>query len=272
MTRAPAPAKINLALVVGPRRGDGKHELTTIYQRIDLFDRVSVEPSSRLRVRGFGDDTLVARALAALADAAGVEPRWQATIRKRVPVASGLGGGSSDAATALRLANATLDVPLSRERVHELARDVGADVPFFLCHGPQLGTEDGTQLTEVDLPQDYWIVLLLPARVRKASTAAVYRLFDERDGASGYDDRRGALLELVPELRRSRDFARLPPNDVARSPLEDELRSLGAVHAAVSGAGPAVYGVFVQRAAARRARWRLCTRGRTWLTVPAWYG
>ncbi len=107
MTRAPAPAKINLALVVGPRRDDGKHEVATILQRIDLCDRVTVEPAQSLEVQGFARDTIVARALSALADAAGVRAAWRARIEKRIPVAAGLGGGSSDAATALRLANET---------------------------------------------------------------------------------------------------------------------------------------------------------------------
>ena len=272
MNRAPAPAKINLALLVGPARPDGKHEVTTLLQRIDLFDRIRIEAAPRLRVHGFCDDTIVAGALRELADAAGVEPAWEATITKRVPVAGGLGGGSSDAATALRLANATLPRPLPPDRLHELARRLGADVPFFLVHGPQLGRGDGSDLEPVELPQDYWIVLVLPRRDRKNSTRDVYARFDERDGAHGYESRRDALLALLPTLRRPRDLARLPANDLATSPLEDELRALGAVHASVTGAGPAVYGLFGHYAAARRARWRLRSRGRTWLTVPAWYG
>ena len=272
MNRAPAPAKINLALLVGPQRPDGKHEVTTLLQRIDVFDRVRVEPAPRLRVRGFPDDTIVARALSELAAAAGVAPRWEATITKRVPVAAGLGGGSSDAATALRLANRTLPQPLSDERLRDLATRLGADVPFFLGHGPQLGRGDGSDLAPIALPQDYWIVLVLPWRERKRSTADVYARFDRRGGADGYDSRRDALLALLPTLRRPRDLALLPENDLASSPLEHELRSLGAVHAAVTGAGPVVFGAFVHYAAARRARWRMRHRGRTWLSVPAWYG
>ena len=272
MNRAPAPAKINLALLVGPTRPDGKHDVTTLLQRIDLFDHVRVERAPRLRVTGFPPDTIVARALAELAGAAGVAPRWEAAITKRVPVAAGLGGGSSDAATALRLANATLPQPLADDRLRELAKRLGADVPFFLGHGPQLGRGDGSELAPIDLPQDYWIVVVLPWRERKHSTADVYARFDRRDGANGYESRRDALLALLPTLRRPRDLALLPANDLASSPLEDEIRALGAVHASVSGAGPAVYGLFSHYGPARRARWRLRSRGRTWWTVPAWYG
>ena len=112
--RAPAPAKVNLALVVGPLRDDGKHELVTVYQRVGMSDRIDLTPAAQLRVDGFPGDTLVREALEALAVRAGVEPRWHATIEKRLPVAAGLGGGSSDAATALRLANDTLTEPLPK--------------------------------------------------------------------------------------------------------------------------------------------------------------
>ena len=113
MRRAPATAKLNLALVVGDVRDGGKHEVTTVLQRLALADRIGIEQASSLSVAGFEDDTLVRAALAALAEAAGVRPRWRAHIDKRIPVAAGLAGGSSDAATALRLANATLPEPLA---------------------------------------------------------------------------------------------------------------------------------------------------------------
>src|SRR5215831_3902805 len=132
MTRAPAPAKINLALVVGPLRDDGKHEVLTILQRIDLVDRIELDEAPELRVEGFAEDTLVSAALNRLAESAGTEARWRVRIEKRIPVAAGLGGGSSDAATALRLANETLPDPLPGEELRRLAADLGADVPFFL--------------------------------------------------------------------------------------------------------------------------------------------
>ena len=137
MKRAAAPAKINLALVVGPARPDGKHEVATVLQRVDLGDRVTIEPATTLTVTGFTGDTLVREALGSLAAAAGVEPRWRATIAKRIPVAAGLGGGSSDAATALRLANETLDNPLRSGELHSLAAGLGADVPLKDQSGAQ---------------------------------------------------------------------------------------------------------------------------------------
>lgn len=272
MNRAPAPAKLNLALVVGPLREDGRHEVATVLQRIDLADRVSIEPAAELRVEGFAEDTLVRAALERLAEAANREPRWHARIWKHVPVAAGLGGGSSDAATALRLANETLAQPLSPECLHGLAAGLGADVPFFLTSGPQLGTGIGTELGRLELPQDYWVVLLLPHDQRKLSTADVYTDFDRRDGAAGFEERRVRLRDALAKAKRPRDLAELPPNDLAASPHAERVLQLGAFRADVSGAGPAVYGLFLQRAQAAAAERDLRALGRTWVTVPTWYG
>jgi 4-diphosphocytidyl-2-C-methyl-D-erythritol kinase len=270
--RAPAPAKINLALVVGPARADGKHEVATVLQRVDLADRVEVRSAAALAVDGFAGDTLVRDSLQALAAAAGGEPRWSATITKRIPVASGLGGGSSDAATALRLANETLETPLPPGELHALAASLGADVPFFLADGPQLGRADGSELEPLELPQDYWVVLVLPHGAVKPSTASVYAAFDGRDGALGWEERRRQLETALAAVRRPRDLAAMPDNDLATSPVSAELTRLGAFRAGVSGAGPVVYGLFHHKRQAEAARRGLRGAGRTWLTVPVWYG
>ncbi|HEY2327843.1 MAG TPA: hypothetical protein VGH52_10200 [Gaiellaceae bacterium] len=264
----PAPAKINLALVVGPRRPDGKHEVATIYQRVDLCDRVRVEPAATTTVEGFAGDTIVRGALAEL----GAPHGWRVRLDKKIPVAAGLGGGSTDAATALRLANAQLEQPLAPERLHALAAEIGADVPFFLHDGPQLGTGDGTELARLELPQDFAVLLFLPHGEVKRSTAQVYADFDARRGEDGWEQRLGELRASLAVLRRPRDLATLPPNDLASSPWSGELLERGAFRADVSGAGPTVYGLFNHRADARRAGRDLKRAGRVWATVPAWYG
>lgn len=272
MSRAPAPAKVNLALVVGPLRDDGKHEVLTVLQRIDLVDRIEVEEARELRVEGFVEDTLVSTALRKLAETAGVVPGWRVRIEKKIPVAAGLGGGSSDAATALRLANQTLDEPLSGEELLRLAATVGADAPFFLADGPQLGSGDGSVLEALDLPQDFWVLVLLPRETAKTSTADVYAAFDARRGPAGWAERRQLLLDGLAKVERPRDLAALPPNDLASSPLTDEILAAGAFRADVSGAGPALYGLFHQRRDAESARRRLRRLGPTWIAAPAWYG
>jgi 4-diphosphocytidyl-2-C-methyl-D-erythritol kinase len=266
MTELAAHAKINLALVVGPLREDGRHEVTTVLQRISLADRIALEPAADLRVEGFAGDTLVRGALERLAASRGVPAGWAVRIEKRIPVAAGLGGGSSDAAAALRGANATLAAPLPEVELAALAASLGADVPFFLSEGPQLGEDDGTRLTRLDLPRDYTVVLVLPDGQSKPSTASVYAAFDARDGAAGYDRRRARLLEALG----AGDLAGFPTNDLASSPLATDLVALGAFRADVSGAGPAVYGLFHDCGRAAAAARALGGRGRVWLETPAW--
>jgi 4-diphosphocytidyl-2-C-methyl-D-erythritol kinase len=234
MMRAPAAAKINLALIVGPTRDDGKHEVLTILQRIDLVDRIEITDAPVLGIDGFPDDTLVRAALERLAAAAGVEPRWRVMIEKHIPLAAGLGGGSSDAATALRLANGSLAESLPADELHALAAGVGADVPFFLTSGPQLGSGDGSELSLLDLPQDFWVVLLFPRGTSKSSTADVYAAFDARDGARGWDERRQSLLDALSSVTSAGDLDALPPNDLASSPLTAEIRAAGAFRADVT--------------------------------------
>ena len=138
------------------------------------------------------------RALESLAAAAGVEPRWHARIEKRIPVAAGLGGGSSDAATALLLANATLDAPLPAAGSTRIARALGADVPFFLDPGPEARHRRRLDArAAVDLPQDYAVVLLLPDGAEKESTARRLR-----------------------PLRRSGRLRRTPRPHCSRSPAD----------------------------------------------------
>ena len=270
--RAAAPAKINLALVVGPAREDGKHEVATVLQRVDLGDRVSIEPAAALTVTGFAGDTLVREALASLAAAAGVEPRWRATIAKRIPVAAGLGGGSSDAATALRLANETLDKPLPPGDLHSLAADGWRGRPVLPGRRPT----DRTR-----------------RRVRARSGRPAAGLLDRRRPSARRDE--GVDRRRLPPFRRPRRRERLEDTHAtlqsalaageaaprscgtpAKRPRviapRGELLRLGAFRADVSGAGPAVYGLFHHRRHAGAARRALRSTARTWLTVPVWYG
>src|SRR5262249_16405526 len=163
----------------------------------------------------------------------------------------------------LRLANALLQEP--RSDLPEIATGLGADVPFFLTAGPQLGEGTGTTLRPVTLPAAYWVVLVAPHGATKASTGAAYPAYD---GAQGFAQGRAGLVEAV----EAGEVAAVAPNDLVSSPLAAELRELGAFRADVTGAGPTVYGLFLDRADAAAAGRALRHAGRTWLTVPAWYG
>ena len=268
MSVARAFAKINLGLVVGPLREDGKHELVTALQRIDLCDEIALEPADELAIDGFPHDTIVRGALEALARVAGVDPAWRIRIEKRIPVAAGLGGGSADAAAALALANARLPRTLSANELHGIAAEIGADVPFFLRDGPQLGTGDGTELQPVELPSDYHVVLVVPRAESKVSTGVVYAAFDERYGATGFDARAAAFRRVLASVVTATDLAALPRNDLASSPLTEKLTSAGAFRADVTGAGPTVYGLFERPDDARAAADALAGAGRTIVSRP----
>ena len=112
------------------------------------------------------------------------------------------------------------------------------------------------------------MLLVLPDGQPKESTRAVYRAFDERGGAAGFDERRAAVLTALSRASALRDLAHLPRNDLVSSPVAAELEKLGAVRADVSGAGPTVYGLFEHPADAERAATTAGTAGRTWLARP----
>ncbi len=264
-----AHAKLNLALVVGPMRADGKHEVATVLERLTLTDGVSVRLSEETRVTGFADDTLVQAALEQMTPRADGSIRFEARIDKRIPIAAGLGGGASVAAAALRRSDGLRDEPLAQDDREAIAASLGADVPFFLRTGPQLGTGDGTTLADLALPRDYTVLLVVPNGASKSSTANVYAAFDARRGETGFAERRAHLFETLDGVRASKDLADLPPNDLASSPLARELRGLGAFRADVTGAGPVAYGLFVDRDSAERARASLESRvARTWIAEP----
>jgi 4-diphosphocytidyl-2-C-methyl-D-erythritol kinase len=255
--------------VVGPRRDDGKHEVVTVLERLRLADTIAVRRAESTSVEGFAEDTLVRNALDVVAREADESSRFAARIEKRIPVAAGLGGGSSDAATALVLANGLLAEPLPTDRLELLAARLGADVPFFLHEGPQLATADGTALEPIALPRDYAVVLASPDGVLKESTRAVYEAFDARGGEAGFELRRDELRRALAHVRTASDLGLLPPNDLASSPLAPELVRLGAFRADVTGAGPVAFGLFADEASARSVAAALAADVRTWVTRPA---
>jgi len=189
-------------------------------------------------------------------------------------VGIGVDAHAFSAAAALRLANPTLPEPLAPDRLHALAAGLGADIPFFLEPGPKLAKGAGERLTALDLPQDFWVVVALPRAVQKGSTAEVYARFDELGGGPGFEEREAALQAALGEIRHARDLAALPTNDLAEAsgaaPLAAELRAAGAFRADVSGAGPAVYGLFEGLAEARSAAHGLGRRARAWTAAAVW--
>ena len=197
----PAHAKLNLSLEVHGVRQDGRHEVTTVLQAISLHDLLLVEPASNTELQGGHPDDLVLRAQRALEVAAGRKLPTRFRLFKRIPAGAGLGGGSSDAAAALRGLTAIhgLEVDL-----HPLAAELGADVGFFLRGGTALAEGIGDQLHALPTARD-WYAIAWPGL--EVSTAAVYRRWDEVGGEGKNELTRAALAE-EPRLEA---FARRLP-------------------------------------------------------------
>ena len=234
--KALAPAKVNLLLRRRAAARDGYHELASLIRR---------STSATRRARGRGATT-VAGFPAATRSCARARPARRASGSRRLrraarqapPGRGRAGGRERRRGRRPRLANRLVATPLEAPALLALAATVGSDVPFFLVDGPQLGSGDGTTLEPVDLPQDFWIVLRRPEGRAEAVDRRRLRRLRRRDGGAGWDERRAALLAALAAVRRPRDLAALPPNDLAGSPLTDELRGLGAFHADVSRRRP----------------------------------
>ena len=288
------PAKVNLQLSVGPPRGDGYHDLVTVFHAVSLFDEVTVRPADRASVRVTGEGAAsvpagrsnlavrAARALASVALARRSKPAVHIDIRKRIPVAAGLAGGSADAAAALVACNELWGTGLTHAELREVAATVGSDVPFALLGGTAIGQGRGELLTAALTTGTYHWVLAFSSGA--LSTPEVYAACD-RLRAAGPSGARyatapanpatrgtsapGAAAEVGPpalstELMsalRSGDSAAVGPllsNDLqaAAVSLRPGLRrtleagkEFGALGAIVSGSGPTC--AFLARDAAR---------------------
>ena len=261
--RLPAFAKINLCLHVMGRRPDGYHELRTIFQAISLRDTLEF---SRMPPPGIiletddpalptGPENLVYRAIDAIACEIGFRGGIHARLQKRIPIARGLGGGSSDAATALvgtlRLAKQKL--PL--DRLMEIAAGLGADVPFFLFGGRALAVNRGDEIYPLENGTKQTIVVVSPRDIGVSTKDAYQWLSAELTNRAkapniwGFcalcwsrqqtvsNDFEGPVFSRHPRLRE----------------IRDGLLKRGAANAALAGSGSAVFGVYRNPARARRA-------------------
>lgn len=222
-----APAKVNLFFEVLNRRSDGFHEIETLMAPITLLDTLAIEndPTGRVSLdvswaaglskQRFpsaesgandelenlpeGDANIVVRAVRLLAEAAGIARGAKIRLVKRIPSAAGLGGGSSDAAATLAAANCVWNLGWPRERLAEIAAQLGSDVPFFLGDGPAICRGRGERIEPVDGPRGLHLVLVRPPE--GLSTAAVYSACKPAD--------RPQAIEPVVDAWSRRDWASL---------------------------------------------------------------
>lgn len=256
------PAKVNVQLVVGPLRDDGFHDLVNVFHAVSLFDEVTVTGATggpdhlEVRIEGAsvqgvptGADNLAARAVRTLAGRLGIAPAMSVRIRKAIPVAGGMAGGSADAAAALVACNELWQAGLRLEDLMEPAAELGSDVPFALLGGTAVGLGRGERLSPLPVEGSFhWVFafadggLSTPAvyaecdRLRAAGTerppaelkvcAALSEALATGDakalGAALSNDLQPAALSLRPALRRTLDTG----------------RDAGALGALVSGSGP----------------------------------
>jgi 4-diphosphocytidyl-2-C-methyl-D-erythritol kinase len=260
--RLRAFAKVNYALEVGERRDDGYHEISSILQNISLADEVEIERSKgsfELRIEPEGaelgsfEQNTVYRAWRLLCRLAGSELPVRIRLHKKIPAQAGLGGGSADAAATLCGLNQLFSLGLSHEDLRRLGSSIGSDVPFALTGGAALAEGVGEMLTALPPPPLHRLLVAKPER--GADTAGIYRAYDEWLGGEGMPSVEGVVEGVVAALRTGvlPALARSLGNDLepitagfvpeVRWYREDLLR-LGAMGAAMSGTGTAVYGVF----------------------------
>ncbi|MEV0646780.1 4-(cytidine 5'-diphospho)-2-C-methyl-D-erythritol kinase [Phytomonospora sp. NPDC050363] len=253
--RVRVPAKINLHLGIGPLREDGYHDLTTVFESISLYDELTATPADTitLTIEGEGQDTLPTdrRNLAHLAAAelaayTGTRTGAHLHLKKRIPIAGGLAGGSADAAAALIACNTLWNTGLTPAELDKLAAALGSDVPFCLHGGTALGTGRGEQLHPVlSTGTRHWVIATAHGEL---ATPAVYREVDRlrENGHGTYHDNVDALLAAI----RNSDpdtVAKALHNDMQQAAttlmpsLADTLQAgldEGALTALVSGSGP----------------------------------
>jgi 4-diphosphocytidyl-2-C-methyl-D-erythritol kinase len=245
-----APAKLNIGLEILGRRPDGYHEIATIFQTIDLCDDIIIEPSEQLTVHSNpsidGETNLALKAALALRRSRNIEHGADIQIDKRIPIASGLGGGSSDAAATLRALSAYWELEISDGELVQIAASLGSDVPFLVNGGTMIGRGRGEKLMPLADSLDCWVVLAVPDSKLQNKTQTMFRRLAPLDFSEG---------NVIPDIARQIEYRELIdlstlPNSFMRAIYESspELRVLaanfldaGAPGVAISGAGPTHY-------------------------------
>jgi 4-diphosphocytidyl-2-C-methyl-D-erythritol kinase len=269
-----APAKLNLCLYVGERRGDGLHEICSLFQAVTFGDLVTMElaPGDHDEVvcPGVEGENLAAVALARFRERFGWHrPPVRITIEKHIPIAGGLGGGSADAGAVLRLATKGSGVGAGIEDLQELAMSIGADVPSQVEPGSHLVLGAGEIVER--LPKTWHIAALLLTNEIGLRTGAVYELHDHLGHRRhDLDHDCGLLQEAVTTAGYSPlEFSSLLDNDLEPAALAllpeagdalALLREAGAHVARLSGSGPTAFGLFDSREEAEAAQRMIAPR------------
>jgi 4-diphosphocytidyl-2-C-methyl-D-erythritol kinase len=251
VTTFQSPAKVNLILKVLRRREDGYHDIASLMQKVSLVDEMEFAPiRDGIELACPGSDlptdegNLVVRAARALFAEAGFAGGARITLRKRIPTAAGLGGGSSNAATTLTVLNVLFRFGFDRERLIRIGARLGADVPFFIYGSTAWAFGIGDLLKPAVIPPGIWLVLVNPGF--EVPTKWVYQSLN-------LPLTKTPLKYSIPTFSGVRDLAASLANDlekvtVARYPVLEELKGFllrqCAIGSLMSGSGPTVFGLF----------------------------
>ncbi len=242
-----AYAKINPVLSVVGKRNDGFHEIDTVMQTVSYYDIIDIELADNgITVDMGGDDfenNTVALAAQLFFEKSGIRGGANIKVEKNIPVAAGLGGGSSDAAAVLKGLNELCGYPLSTEELLSLAVKIGADVPFFIVGGACRCKGIGEEITKLKVKQPWYIVLF--KNDEKMATAEMYMKLDSKSNAARPDV--DAFCRAYQQDDYLNMFATGDNSFACLWDLDDLIYSfmnMGAVHAGISGSGPTVFAYF----------------------------
>lgn len=279
MIRLRAYAKINLGLRVIRKRGDGFHDIETIFHRVLPFDEITLEPDAVISLNTndrsipTGKDNLCVRAAELLQQRCPVPSGVRITLSKNIPVGAGLGGGSSDAAATLEGLNELWGLNLPANELHALGLNLGSDVPFFLQRQSAFARGRGEDLTPIHIDLPYWTVLAHPD-IHISTQWAYQHLNAAKRQESQTSAEINSILRQADTLRTflANDFEdlvfRVHPEVGA---LRQRLYDAGARLALMSGTGSAVFGLFSDEVAAGNAARDLERDVRVFITPPHFY-
>lgn len=263
-----APAKINLGLEILGRRDDGYHEIRSVLAMVDLVDDLTFEiedASSETIINGVDSvdpsDNLIMIAIRAFSERAGTTSAYSISVNKRIPAPAGLGAASSNAAATLIALNAMHDEPLRPSELQQIAAKIGSDVPFFLGSPTALVSGRGTELTALPAIEG-WVLLVVPRLALSGKTVHLYGMLTPGDFTDGVTIQQiaGRISRgegITPNLLTNtfvRPLREIVPDIV---PLADQMLQAGCRHVALSGAGPAQYALFGDKASAEAVAFRL---------------
>ena len=259
-----APAKLNLYLDVLEKRSDGFHNIETIFEKIDLKDEIVLKEKGKgLKVRATpsgcsqGKDNIVYKAAKALFKEIGINLNLDIEIKKRIPVSAGLGGGSSDAASALRAINEIFKLGVSGKNLFSIASGIGKDAPFFMTDDPFASAEGaGEKIKRINIRKDFFHVLIKPSI--SLSTKRMYQRIDRCSFSGAKSALKKALLALKKGAKELEEnyyniFESVLAGDGAHiNKAKALLLEAGARHSLLSGSGPTVFCTFERKVEAEK--------------------